>query len=259
MRGLPTAARCPECGLRVKLSLTWDLLRCSDPRWVRALVRGFDLMLAGFAVFAAGFFAMIGAQVAGLERYAVGVWLVGVVVGFGAYLVGTWISTRPDPSGLGDELRSSRFLRRFVRGVAAILFAWLCLALRPARSLTMTTGVEVVTTGGAWVLAAVGFLAQLHFLQGLAVRNERWDLAGRAFMLKWLVTLTYGPWLVGFAIALVLNLYDLAPLFVCSGVGLFVLSLVYATMYLALLARLRRDMKEEADLATREAAEVGSA
>ena len=78
-------------------------------------------------------------------------------------------------------------------------------------------------------------------------------------MLKWLVTLTYGPWLVGFAIALVLNLYDLAPLFVCSGVGLFVLSLVYATMYLALLARLRRDMKEEADLATREAAEVGSA
>jgi hypothetical protein len=88
------------------------------------------------------------------------------------------------------------------------------------------------------------------------LRNERWDLAGRAFLLKWLVTLTYGPWIVMGTIAWAMNVEELAAVFVCGGLVLVVVSLVYATMYLSLLARIRADLKEEAGLATREGADI---
>src|SRR5438876_3717954 len=50
LRGLPISGRCPECGTPVGLSVKGDLLRFSDPGWLRALRRGVNFIIGAVVV-----------------------------------------------------------------------------------------------------------------------------------------------------------------------------------------------------------------
>src|SRR5262245_32299566 len=58
LRGLSVSGRCPECGTPVGLSVHGDLLRFSNPRWVRGLQRGVRLIIAALAVAIFGMIAI---------------------------------------------------------------------------------------------------------------------------------------------------------------------------------------------------------
>src|SRR5437870_167463 len=47
LRGLSSQGVCTECGTAVGRSMMGDLLRFSDPNWVRSLASGMDWILAG--------------------------------------------------------------------------------------------------------------------------------------------------------------------------------------------------------------------
>ena len=59
VRGLSIDGRCPECGSPVGLSVMGDLLRFSDPSWVRTLRRGVTLILTGIVVYIFGTIAIV--------------------------------------------------------------------------------------------------------------------------------------------------------------------------------------------------------
>src|SRR5262245_65813461 len=59
LRGLAMNGRCPECGAAVGLSVQGDLLRFSNPLWVRTLQRGVKFIIGGIATIIIG--AIVGA------------------------------------------------------------------------------------------------------------------------------------------------------------------------------------------------------
>ncbi len=50
LRGIDCTGRCPECGAPAELSIHGDLLRHSDPAWLRKLARGVRIMLLAMAL-----------------------------------------------------------------------------------------------------------------------------------------------------------------------------------------------------------------
>src|SRR6185437_13943991 len=68
LRGLATMARCPECGAPVSISVRGELLRFSEPDWLKLIRRGAYMILIGVliigavigAIFLAGIFASTG-------------------------------------------------------------------------------------------------------------------------------------------------------------------------------------------------------
>ncbi len=53
LRGMAADKRCPECGMEVGRSLRGDQLRYSDPRWVRTIARGANLIMWSVIAFVA--------------------------------------------------------------------------------------------------------------------------------------------------------------------------------------------------------------
>ena len=106
LRGLSSAGKCPECGTIINASLRGDLLKNSDPAWVRRISRGASLAYLGIMVIIVGFILTVistiglsllpGSQAvqAGIMAVWVFVWLVG---GFGSALVGAWLMTGANP------------------------------------------------------------------------------------------------------------------------------------------------------------------
>jgi hypothetical protein len=65
LRSLSVGARCAECGTPVAFSLTADLLRFSDPAWLRRILLG--LGFVGFGILAAIFPIFVAAI--GINRF----------------------------------------------------------------------------------------------------------------------------------------------------------------------------------------------
>ena len=59
LRGLSINGRCPECASPVGLSIHGDLLRFSDPKWVRTLQRGVRFIILSIAIIVFGVVASI--------------------------------------------------------------------------------------------------------------------------------------------------------------------------------------------------------
>src|SRR5947209_5364931 len=56
LRGLSTDGQCPECSTPVRLSVSGDLLRYSEPQYVEGLAQGAKLLLWGILIaFVLGF------------------------------------------------------------------------------------------------------------------------------------------------------------------------------------------------------------
>src|SRR3954454_11897817 len=71
LRSLSVAARCPECGAPVGVSVHGDLLRFGDPKWLQNLSAGATLVLWG--IFVSLFITIVGGT---LAAATIGQWVV---------------------------------------------------------------------------------------------------------------------------------------------------------------------------------------
>ena len=105
--------RCPECGMAVGLSMVGDFLRYADPAWVDKLRWGTLCMLWAAAVTA--FVAVLAALAELSSRTGLAAF---ELLTTASRLVGGWLLTTPDPSGLGEHWRGA--LRWIIRGVLVL-------------------------------------------------------------------------------------------------------------------------------------------
>jgi hypothetical protein len=166
LRTLRADANCPECALPVAASAHGDALLYSDPSWLAKVTLGADLLVGGWLavlptvlsvfIFLPAFAVLTTATVASI-------------------LTGTWLLTRPDPSGCGEPAYGrSRKLARFLP-LANLAVPFLA-ELRDAHTSTGSTPdlVSVLLTASIFAgrLASLGaLLAMLSFLQSLAARR----------------------------------------------------------------------------------------
>src|SRR5688572_14687462 len=164
LRTLSINGRCPECGTAVGFSAQGDLLRFSDPGWVMTLHRGVVLILAGIAVI------ILGVLLAVLIGFTGAVTVTAVVagaaglVGYVLILIGTWLLTAPDPSGLGEDRYGTS--RKLIRITMLIGLASQALELIEA-GFTLPATLAVlfaIVQFLAGIAGVVGVFAQLQYI-----------------------------------------------------------------------------------------------
>jgi hypothetical protein len=253
LRGLSTQSRCPECWCAVGLSIVGDLLKFADPLWVRTLARGGNFILGGIVLIV---LAMIGVIISSANRHLGGAGIIAqfvVILGNFLIVVGFWLITVPDPSGIGEDIYgTARQIIRFtlIFGVVNSILSF------ANQSAVFSPPVHVALQILGVVAAIVGIIAQLHYYGKLAERIPNEKLANRANFLKVVLPSSYIV-IVLFSLVATrgLNRRRVASSGVaalgCFGgiVGLMVL--VFAMMYLFLIIRLTRRFTEQARIAER--------
>jgi hypothetical protein len=258
LRGLTMIGRCPECGAAVGLSVQGDLLRFSNPLWVRTLQGGIKNIIYGIAVIFLG--AIVGAVVSVAQNVAGPILMFGAIIGgYILILVGTWRLTEPDPSGLGeDQYGTSRKLIRITL-LLGVVNQVLDLIHRfsppPPPISTALTFLSFLFA----IAGIVGLFAQLQYLKTLAFRIPDMKLAGRAQFLMYALGISYGAFIViGAAMALLLALGGpgAAPggggamqAIGCSAAIAGLAFLVFAIIYLLMLERMGKRFGQEAQAA----------
>lgn len=266
LRTLSINGRCPECGTAVGYSAQGDLLRFSDPTWVMSLHRGVLMILLGIGVIILGVILAIAIGFVGGPTVSAVLAALAGVGGYVLILIGTWQLTAPDPSGLGeDRYGTSRKLIRvtLLIGLANQALELIDAAFALPESLTVVFGIVQVIAG---IASVVGVFAQLQYIGKLAERIPDAQIVGRAQFLKIALAITYGLLVVGGAImgiALVGRgggqpggLFAVVGCFMAI-VGLA--ALVFGIMYLLMLDKLRKTLKQQADYALQTWASSGAA
>jgi hypothetical protein len=182
LRSLSVAARCPECGAPVGVSVQGDLLRYGDPQWLQNLSAGANLVLWGICVNL--FVTIVGGRIAAAT---IGEWIVPLFAIAGSFvqLYGAWLLTEPDPSGLGENRygRARQTIR--VALVVGLLGPFLQFYVGTANpSQEVRIAVTVAWTAAALVGVA-GQFAMLHYLNRLAQRIPDEALARSARVVLW--------------------------------------------------------------------------
>jgi hypothetical protein len=170
LRTLPVDAACPECATPVALSLRGNLLRDSDPAWLRRLAIGSTTVIFGTII--RWFFTQsISVSAFGISQMFIRIGATAVTV------VGIWILTLPDPSGLGEEefgqlrIRSRAFgTAQLALVIAGFGFAYVSLPTSILPAIGMIDP--------AWRLCEVGWeVSLLWYLRKMAGRMENPTLA----------------------------------------------------------------------------------
>jgi hypothetical protein len=242
----------------VGLSFHGDLLRFSDPSYVRTLRRGVNLMLwSVLVIVVTTFISGFGAAVMRGSRSGSGF---GILPFFGYLLnvIGAWQLTEPDPSGLGeDSYGTARKLIRItliIGLVNQVLSTAMLLAgpLAPALRLALQSIAFV-----AALVGVAGTFAELAYLRKLAVRIPDDSLAERARVLMWGLGVTYGVLaVVGFSMVLIAAgrgasaLRGSVAALGCFGGIMGLAMIVFGVMYLFMLIRFRKQFAVQADLAS---------
>lgn len=253
LRGLPIASRCPECGVPLNVSVNGDLLRYSDPEFVGTLHRGVRLMLWGILVSVIG--AILAVVVTATSRSAVsslGVQLL-PLAGSVLNIIGAWLLTTPDPSGIGEDLYG--MARRLIRIalIADVLNHVISLGnqvpVPPAASIVLQ-----VVTALCGLAGLIGMFAQLVYLEKLASRIPDQALSDRSRQIKWGFTIPYAVILAFGLLAVLLGRGASGGSGVAITAGCIaglagIVAIVYAIMYLFLQINFSRALAAQTALA----------
>lgn len=263
LRGLSQNGRCPECGTPVGLSLHGDLLRFSDPRWLETLRTGINAILIGIGLM---ILAVIVSIVAGaVSRGRPGLlsnlvsWASGIVT-----LIGIWLLTSPDPSGIGeDRYGTARKLVRIAvvaEAIGTVLSSMTSLSGPPSPSAAIAVAVLAFIGG---LLSLIGLFAQLYYLEKLAMRIPDMNVAGRAHFLMWAIAISNGVIIVMALLMAVMVVgtsrggastgagaaFGGLMAFTCvigiAGIAL----LIFYVMYVFMLARIGKQIQAQAQIA----------
>ncbi len=184
LRGLAANGRCPECGQPVALSINGDLLCFSDPNWVAKLRTGALIILASILGSTLSFVLALAATYVLRRSFLVEQHILGLLIGI-ALVVGAWLLTEPDPSGVGerDYGRPRRIVRvTLLLGLADHLIRIAMGQLRPDPIGRLALAVLLIFIAAGSV---AGTFALLLYLAKLAGRIPSNRLAGRARSLTW--------------------------------------------------------------------------
>jgi hypothetical protein len=263
LRTQPTSGQCPECGTPVAVSIFGNLLRFSDPAWVTTLGNGARYILVGiFIIIAVVFCGAIAGGIAGATNPANMRSLQAVIQllslgGSILMLIGSWLLTEPDPSGIGENEYGTA--RKVIRITLLIQLASVPLNFASQATVLPPAGRQLIlaVSGLVSIVGIVGLIAQLQYLGKLAIRIPDESLATRANFLKFALCGTYGFMiLIGIVGGLMISaLGGGRPnngliVTVGCGAGLFGLAaLVFGVMYLFMVDRFRRRFREQAILA----------
>ena len=257
LRGLHVEGRCPECGTPVGVSVMGELLRYSDPNWVRTLARGVKTIIAGIVVIVLG---VIVSMVVGAMRGPLELAQAIILIGNILMVVGAWLLTEPDPSGVGeDKYGTSRKIIRIalIAGVINTLLNLMAEAIvlpPPVRIAVVVVGVL------AGIVGLVGQFAQLNYLSKLAARIPDRALEKRARFLMWAIGISYGALLVLGGVVAIIFAVSGPPTAATGGAGLIVgfgcfagiaglALIVFGIMYILMLDKFRMRLNEQASLA----------
>jgi hypothetical protein len=254
LRGLSIDGRCPECGTPVGYSTKGDLIRYSDPLWVDMLRRGISCIVWSVVV------VIVGAILNAILSRGGAPSPISALVSLGGYilyLTGAWFLTAPDPSGLGeDQYGTSRQIIRY-----ALLAGVVSQLLQLVQMSTPTPDVRRVVlliSALASLCSVVGIFAMLNYLSKLALRIPDHAISDRARFLMYAIGWSYGLLIViGVMVALAVaggGPRPAAPggafVFLGCAAGLLGLALiVFGIMYLLMLEKLGRRLKEQVTLA----------
>ncbi len=262
IRGLRTDGRCPECGRPVGLSIYGDLLKFSDPTYVRGLARGALLILYGIAFM---FIAIVGIVIVLIALHnaslAKVLMLLATLVGSLLHFAGAWLLTEPDPSGIGeDQYGNSRKLIRIALMVGIVN----TLLQLPTSLSTLPPSLHLLVqifSGLAGLVSLVGYIAMLHYLSKLAMRGPDFQRAKRADFLKYALPISYGVIIVFGMITGILTgaarnnpgaAGGAAAIMLAGGCFTMIAVIclaVFGFMYLFLIEKLGRLFGEQADMA----------
>jgi hypothetical protein len=259
LRTLSVTGVCPECGTPVGVSIYGDLLKYSDPAWVRKLGQGaFYILLGIFVVIATVLLTVVLGAARILsppanEMFGHLLNLVGSVL----TLIGSWLLTEPDPSGVGeDKYGTSRKVIR-VTLLIDVLNSFLTFistfSILPPQAHQLLQGVTAL----CGIAGVVGMFAQLQYLGKLALRIPDKSLSDRANFLKIAFSITYGFLiLIGIVTVLIMwgrtpnagNLGVMIPIGCVGGIA-GIAAVVFGVMYLFMIDRFRRGFNSQAVLA----------
>ena len=191
LRTLPTDGVCPECGTVVAKSICGDLIKFSDPKWVRKIARGIRFVQMGFP------FVFIGIMFHGDDFLGPGVQIhlpvapPIAIAGIFLIALGFRLITEPDPSGVGEaEYGTVRKITRMVLLVwiaeGLLNFSSIFMTLPPAAGLVL----RVAIGDPIGIAGIVGLFAPLSYLAHLAARIPDPRLSARTNFLKFAVPIS---------------------------------------------------------------------
>jgi hypothetical protein len=261
LRGLPGNEQCPECGSPIELSLRGNLLRNCDPGWLGTLQWGARLIVLGACMLICATVVQVvlmyartnvtSVQRADLRAIFLAIqaaFAVGYVVG----LVGSWLVTQPDPSGTGEDLYGTA--RKFTRIATTIGAIGLLVRMSLALDLYTPDLLSYVQVALAIVALAValGWAAQLRYIQFIALRIPDSHLSRRARFLSVGLTVTWTiVMLISFAIQFAVRSRQRGPM-TAYGCVIAVAGIpcgIFYIMNVAMMNRLAGHLGQLRDLA----------
>ena len=252
LRGLSAGGNCPECGTPVAFSLQGDLLGNAEPDWLHTLRRGVNCILGGvLAAIAAGILNAIANS--SQQPLTAGLGQAVSLLSTALFLIGSWLLTTPDPSGLGDDrYGTSRKLIRIgvICSAAGTLLEFPQAFVNYPPAVATPLALVQLPLG---VMAVVAVFATLSYLSKLAQRIPDAALSRRARFLFWALGISYAIVILGaIAVALVVSLSTGSgrpPAGVGAAAGVLgcvviLAVVVFGIMYLLMLERFGKAFKE---------------
>lgn len=172
---------CPECGSPVGLSTRGNFLQYANPEWVAKVAKGLQIV---FWMIIVGIAIQIGLVFLGFAARAIAP-IIAVVITV-VEVVGVWLMTEPDPSGIGEEKNVSA--RRIVRTTTVFAAVVVCGGniipqLGWFTAATLGSMVVVLTTA-ARLSQVVAYVVRYSYFAIIARRIPNKDLANRSRMLQ---------------------------------------------------------------------------
>jgi hypothetical protein len=229
LRGLAWSGLCPECATPIVLSGQSDMLRFSDPRWVRQLAWGATLLLVatllfflGTAVSYARFLTVMRSMSFNLLLY---------MPAAAAMAAGVWLITQPDPARGDHDAAPRMFLRA---GAIFILASRLLFLSFGSRRSGTTVATIMQITGIIVTFLRVGIeFGVLLYIARLARRIPSDWIDRRAALLRLLVPLGMSVnALLNIAIVLVMWNLGAGSYGVVSSIAMFISIVNFGMLFL---------------------------